>query len=490
MVGFKIKNKDLMLFLSVMVCSLVFFVFADKVRLTKYDIAIIKEQGITNIVPIAIVGSGPAGYSAGLYSARSSFKTVDWEGDNPGGLLMNTSEVENWPGILRKMGPAIMEDLREQAASFGMIPIRQTIEKVDFNQWPFLLTTEDGEKIHALTVIVATGASPRMLGIPGEQEYSGGKGVATCARCDALFFKDKEVIVVGGGDSAAEDAMQLAPHAKKVTIFVRKPAMAASAIMQKHLTGYANIQVRYGIEVHEVLGDGKKVTGVRLFNTKEQAYSDFPIDGVFVAVGHIPTTWIFKDSLPLDKHGYIEVLGKSQKTVIEGVYAAGDVEDVTYRQAGVAAGSGIKAAIDAITFLTSIGYTTEFQKEIEPLLYKEQKTNNAAHASAQAIAAQNVDQITKLVHDSSELVVIDVHAEYCPPCQIMLPVVDRLAVEYSNRVKFVTVDFDGELVQPFLKEYNIKKAPHLLFFKNGVLVDRLAKTLTHKEFTALLDELM
>ena len=454
-----------------------------------YDLSILRDRGITNIIPIAVIGSGPAGLSAGLYGARSAFGTVVFEGDKPGGLLTETTYVENWPGIIRKMGPEIMDDMREQGIPFGMKPIAETIEKVDLNQWPFVLYTSDGTKIHALTVIVATGASPRMLGIPGEQEYSFGKGVATCARCDALFYQGREVVVVGGGDSAVEDAMQLAPYASKVTVIVRKPAMRASATMQKHMKGYSNISVMYNVVPQEVLGNGEEVTGIRLLNNKENTYSDFKTDGVFIAIGHIPSTQLFKDFLPMGDHGYIEVLGRSQKTAIEGVYAAGDAQDSRYRQAGVAAGNGIKAGIDAATFLTDLGYNADLQKKLSDLMYKP-RSDEDDDGGTEIVHVKTLNQLTQIVKNFQGLVFVDVYADYCPTCMQMLPVVDRAAQEYAGRVQFIKVDMDDEGAQSLLEKYNVRKVPHILIFKNGQLTNEMKTTLTYKELTELIDGLL
>ena len=421
-----------------------------------------------NIVPIAVLGSGPAGLSAAIYGARGNTKTVVIEGDKPGGLLTDTTDVENWPGIPSAMGPAIMEQVKGQAEQFGAVFLADSVEKVDFSQWPFVLKTEDERTLHALAVIIATGATPRTLGIPGEQEYWG-KGVSTCAVCDARFYKGEDVIVIGGGDSAAEEAMQLAPYAKSVTIMVRKEYMRAAGRMQDLLKGVKNISIKYNVEVKEVKGDDTHVTAVKVYNNKTNEISDMPLTGVFLAIGHIPNSQLFSKFVKTDPNGYIELEGRSQKTSIPGVFAAGDVEDHVYRQAGVASGSGIKAALDAFNFLMDLGYNAAFEKKLQEqgklFTVKKKKSENVV-TSLNSISA--FDQA--IAQDKP--VVVDFWAEFCPSCVQMIPVFEEVAAEFKDAMHFYKVDLGEKALEPLMRTYGIEAIPLLLIFKSGKVVAR------------------
>ncbi len=232
---------------------------------SRYDFS--QLAGKKNVYPIVIIGSGPAGLSAGLYGARAKKKTLVIEGAKPGGLLTETSYVENWPGFKAILGRELMKELKEQAAHFGASFLEDSVEKVDFSKWPYEIYTEDGKIIYALTVIIATGASPSPLNIPGEKEFWG-RGVTTCAICDAPFYANKNVVVIGGGDSAIAEAIQLSAYANKITILVRKDKMRAAATNQELLIGYPKVSIIYNIEPKEILGDAKHVTGIKLYNTK------------------------------------------------------------------------------------------------------------------------------------------------------------------------------------------------------------------------------
>ena len=306
---------------------------------------------------------GPAGLSAAVYGGRAGFNVLVFEGSMPGGLLTQTTMVENWPGNIEIMGPEVIKNLKAQATKWGAKFSLDLVEKVDFTQWPFKLETADGHVIYALSVILATGATPRYLGIPGEKEFWG-RGVTTCAVCDAPFYKGEDVVVVGGGDSAAEEAMQLAPYAKNITVLVRADKMRASVAMQNRLKEFSHIKVRYNVQIKEVLGNDVQVTGITLLNNKDNTTEHMPISGVFLAVGHIPNTVFLKDAIKLEPSGHIHLPDRTQQTTVKGVFAAGDVADDRYRQAGVSAGHGISAALDATFFLNEIGFKEEHQAEI------------------------------------------------------------------------------------------------------------------------------
>ena len=360
--------KNTIFFLTGALVSALFFygyqMWGDQECTIPSGINLKKVLNEENVVPALVIGSGPAGNAAALYLARSGIgKVLVITGSKPGGLLTETTWVENWPGIERALGPDIMQRSKEQAERFGVEFVYGSVESVNFSQWPFAATLEDGKTIKALSVVIATGASPRKLGVPGEDTYWA-HGVTSCAKCDAPFFKGKNVIVVGGGDSAIEEASILSPYAKEVTILVRKARMRAAAIGQTHLGELSNVKVLYNHKVQKITGDGKEVTGVELLNSQTGETSSIPIDGVFLAIGHIPNSVPFRDVIKLVKGGYIKVLGRGQQTSICGVFAAGDVEDAEYKQAGTAAGDGIKAGLDAVSFLHSLGMTKEIAEQL------------------------------------------------------------------------------------------------------------------------------
>jgi thioredoxin reductase (NADPH) len=303
-----------------------------------------------------IIGSGPAGYTAAIYTARAGLKPVVYTGPEPGGQLMMTTEVENFPGYPNgTMGPEMMEDLKKQAERFGTEVRFGLITKVDFSTEVgdiHKLTVDESKIIEAETVIISTGATAKYLGLESEQRLIGG-GVSACATCDGFFYKGQDVVVIGAGDTAAEEATYLSNICNKVTILVRKDYMRASKAMQNRVEKTENIEVMFNTEVDEVLGD-TVVEGVRVFNNKTNEKQVLDVTGYFVAIGHKPNTEIFKGILDMDDIGYLSTKGKSTKTNLPGVFAAGDVQDNEYRQAITAAGTGCMAALDSERYLGSL----------------------------------------------------------------------------------------------------------------------------------------
>lgn len=301
-------------------------------------------------IDVLILGSGPAGYTAAIYAARAGLKPVVYMGGQPGGQLTITTDVENFPGYPDGVqGPQMMMDLQGQAERFGTEVKYGLATSVDFSKYPLKVTIDESEEITARSVVIATGASARWLGLPSEDRLNG-KGVSACAVCDGFFFKGQDVAVVGGGDSAAEEASYLSKICNKVYMIVRRDEMRASKIMQQRVQNARNIEVLWNSVTDEILGENE-VEAVRILNKVTGEKTDVPISGFFVAIGHTPNTEIFKDYLDIDKQGYIKTEAGSVKTNIPGVFAAGDVQDKIYRQAITAAGSGCMAALDAEKFL-------------------------------------------------------------------------------------------------------------------------------------------
>ncbi len=303
-------------------------------------------------VDVLIIGSGPAGYTAAIYTSRAGLKTLLYKGDQPGGQLTITSDVENYPGYPDGvLGPQMMIDFENQASRFGAEIKSGMIKDVDFQADNLKATAEDGNVIETKTVIISTGASAKWLNLESEQRLNG-KGVSACAVCDGFFFKNQVVAVVGGGDTAAEEALYLSKLTSEVHLIVRRDEMRASTIMQNRVLENKKINIHWNSEVKEVLGDDA-VTGIRIFNNISNEISNINLQGLFIAIGHKPNTDIFKDYLDMDENGYIKTIPGSSQTNIKGVFATGDAQDHIYRQAVTAAGSGCMGALDAERFISN-----------------------------------------------------------------------------------------------------------------------------------------
>ena len=299
---------------------------------------------------IVIIGSGPAGLTAAIYAARANLSPLVFEGLQPGGQLTITTEVENFPGFAHPIeGPELMDAMREQAIRVGATVEMNFVTNVDLSQRPFKLTLDSGDEVYTKTLIIATGASAKWIGIPSEQELQN-RGVSACATCDGFFFRNKDVVVVGGGDTAMEEAIYLSKMCNSVTVIHRRDTLRASKAMADRAMANPKIKFEWNSEVSEIKDVSlNKVTGVILKNTVDGSLKEISCDGVFVAIGHTPNTMLFIDQLPMDENGYLITNGV--KTPVEGCFAAGDVWDTQYRQAITAAGMGCQAAIDAVRYL-------------------------------------------------------------------------------------------------------------------------------------------
>ena len=305
-----------------------------------------------NSVDVLIIGSGPAGYTAAIYTSRAGLKTILYKGDQPGGQLTITSDVENYPGYPDGvLGPQMMIDFENQASRFGAEIKTGMINDVDFQDDNLKAVAEDGNIIKSKTVIISTGASAKWLNLDSEQRLNG-KGVSACAVCDGFFFKNQVVGVVGGGDTAAEEALYLSKLTSKVHLIVRRDEMRASTIMQNRVLENEKIKIHWDSEVKEVLGNDN-VTGIDIINNKSNEMSSIKLQGLFIAIGHKPNTDIFKDFLDMDENGYIKTIPGSTQTNIKGVFATGDAQDHVYRQAVTAAGSGCMGALDAERYISN-----------------------------------------------------------------------------------------------------------------------------------------
>lgn len=450
-------------------------VMAKNIQVQKPVLNIQNAEKATDIAPVAIIGSGPAAYSAALYAARAHNSPVVITGNKIGGALTETSYIENFPGRSKVLGTQLMSDMQEQAASFGAKFLQDTIDKVDFSVWPYVLHTEGGKTIHALSVIIATGSTPRRLGLDSEQKYWGkSKGVSTCATCDAPYHEGNNVVVIGGGDSAMEEASQLAKFAKKVTLVVRKDHLKASAIMQDRLQEYPNIEVCYNSEVRDIKGNDTDVTHVELYNNKTDETTSLEVQGVFLAIGHTPNTELFKNFIEIDEQGYITMDGRTQKTSLPGVFAAGDVEDHDYKQAVVAAGRGSIAALDSERFLRDVGFSTAMAEQLKTRFFDGFKDE-----TLKISLIKTIGEFDDMAKDTGKALCIDFYAPYCPSCMGMLPAVESVAYQYSNQANFVKVDLTQS--SELAKKLNISKVPCFIVMKEGQEVGRQDSAMSKKE---------
>ena len=309
----------------------------------------------SNKTKCLIIGSGPAGYTAALYTSRANLEPILYEGNQPGGQLTITTDIENFPGYPEgTSGTQMMDDIRRQAIRFGADVRAGIVTAVDFSKRPFIVTIDDGNTIEAETIIISTGASAKFLGLDDEQKYMG-LGVSACATCDGFFYRKKRVAVVGGGDTACEEALYLSNLAAEVFLIVRKDYLRASKVMQERVFAKENIHVLFNTNTEGLYGE-EFLEGAHLVEfkgTEKETRSDLAIDGFFLAIGHKPNTDVFNGVIEVDEAGYIKTKGQSTATNIEGVFASGDVADPNYRQAITAAGSGCKAALDAERFLAA-----------------------------------------------------------------------------------------------------------------------------------------
>lgn len=423
-------------------------------------------KGKDNLVPFLVLGSGPASLAAALYGARTKVRTVVLKGPKPGGQLTGTSYIENWPGIRKIRGMQVVADCEEQAARFGAVMINDSAKMVDLTQWPYVVTTNEGLTLHAMSLFVGTGSTPRGLGIPGEQEYWG-HGVTTCAICDAPYHKGDTVVVVGGGDSAVEEVLELSSYAKEVKMVIRTDTMKASPSMIERLDTCNNVSIYFNTSLTEIVGTDGKVSSVNVINnkTKETEHWD-DVKGVFLAIGHTPNTAILQGQLETDRLGYIKIKNRTQHTSREGVFAAGDVADPRYKQAGVAAGDGIKAGLDATWWLGKIGFEGNIIKDVEPFFFE-------PHVE-ELLPIQQINSVEEFKaiakRSGDKLVIIDFYTPFCPSCLQMMPIVQWIGTKLESKLLFLKVD--ASIAFDLVKEFKAPKVPYFIVTQYGKIIGR------------------
>lgn len=432
--------------------------------------------GIDNLVPFLVIGSGPACLSAALYGARTNTRTVVIRGNKPGGQLTGTSFIENWPGIVKIRGADIVQQQQDQASHFGAVMVDDTVASVDFAQWPYVITTEEGRVLRAMAVMIGTGATARGLGVPGEHEYWG-RGVTTCAICDAPYHKGDDVVVIGGGDTAMEEALELSSYANTVKVLVRGSELRASAAMIDLVKATNNVTFVFNTVLTSINGNGHHVTSIMIKNTKTNIKEEMAIKGVFLGIGHDPNTKLFEKYLKTDKNRYIKVNCRTQQTSLPGIVAAGDVTDPRYRQAGVAAGDGIKAGLDIVWWLADLGYNSQVQKDLEPYFFDPlmDKKIEISQINGQV----ELDALLADCKKNGELLLLDFYTTACPSCMHMMPVIEWIASKFKGKVQIYKVD--ASLCFDLTKTYHVPDVPHLLLFRDGEIVGRHHSAMTRVE---------
>ena len=438
---------------------------------------------LSDVMPVVIIGSGPAGLAAGVYTIRAGLPTLVIEGQKPGGVLTTTSYIENWPAEERVLGAELMQRFKKQNQLLGVQFLSDQVVDIDFTKWPYKLSTAEGLTINALSVIIATGAKPKSLGLPNEQKYWG-HGVSSCAVCDAPFYKNKNVIVVGGGDSAFEQVLQLAPHVKSVTMLVRKDQVRASKSMQNKVAAINNAKILFNTQITQLFGNDTDLDGVELLDNQTNIKHKIPIDGLFLAIGHDPATQIFKHKLMMDAQDYLILEPGSQQTSVSGVFAAGEVVDHKYRQAGVASGDGIKAALDLTNFMQNIGFNSELDAKLRNQYFDVHNLVDLNKVAKFELAQiSSVAEFETAVLNSKLPVVLDFYTDYCSACLHMLPVYKAVAIEMENKVTCFKIDADA--AEDLVRKLEIKRVPTLIVYQNGELVERIQEVLTKKEMRDL-----
>lgn len=457
-----------------------------------FILAIMTNPNVENVV---IIGSGPAGYTAAIYAGRANLKPIVFEGFQagglPGGQLMTTTEVENFPGFPKGItGPELMDLMKAQAERWGAELYTEDVIEVDLKQRPFTVRSTEREfKTHSL--IIATGATAKRLGLPCEEQFWS-RGISACAICDGAtpIFHGAELAVVGGGDSAAEEAIYLTKYGSKVNLLVRSDKMRASKAMQDRVLSNPKIHIHWNTEPVDVFGNGH-MEGVRIRNNKTGEESELHVKGLFYAIGHTPNTSLFKGQIELDEVGYIVTKPGSPETSVEGVFAAGDVQDHEYRQAITAAGSGCMAAMLAERWLSANGLIQEFHQvsqtpdnELEP-----QPTSNRTPTDDEfdlnATRHQGSYALRKLFHESDRLIVVKYVAPGCGPCHTLKPILNKVVDEFDGKIHFVEIDIDKD--REIAENAGITGTPTVQFFKNKELLKEVKGVKQKSEYRQLIE---
>lgn len=448
---------------------------------------------------LVIIGSGPAGYTAAIYAARANLKPFVFEGFQagglPGGQLMTTTEVENFPGFPEGItGPQLMDRMKAQAIRWGAELYTEDVTFVDFSQRPFVIRSDERE-VRAHSVIIATGATARRLGLPCEGEFWS-RGISACAICDGAtpIFRGAELAIVGGGDTAAEEALYLTKYGDHVHMLVRTEKMRASKAMQDRVFKNPRITVHWNTTPVDVLGENGSMTGVRLRDTRTGEESDLPVKGLFYAIGHTPNTSLFKGQIELDDVGYIVTKHGSVETNVEGVFAAGDVQDHEYRQAITAAGTGCMSAMLAERWLSINGLAQEFhqteasEKPAEAAPAKKTEEEQAAGFDVATTRHEGGYALRKLYHESDRLIMVKYASPQCGPCHTLKPILSKVVDEFDGKIHYIEIDIEQD---PDIAEAaGVVGTPTIQFFKHKDKVGELKGVKQKSQYRETIESLM
>lgn len=430
---------------------------------------------------LVIIGSGPAGYTAAIYAARANLKPFVFEGYQagglPGGQLMTTTEVENFPGFPKGIqGPQLMDLMKAQAIRWGAELVTEDVTSVDLNQRPFLIRSDERE-VKAHSIVIATGATAKRLCLPSEGQFWS-RGISACAICDGAtpIFRAAELAVIGGGDSAAEESVYLTKYGSHVHLLVRQKEMRASKAMQDRVLSNPKITVHWNVEVTDVFGEANHMKGVHLKNNQTGEESELHVKGLFYAIGHTPNTSLFKDQIDLDEVGYVVVKPGSVETSVEGVYAAGDVQDHEFRQAITAAGTGCMAAMLAERWLSARGLVQEFHQAPEeevthPAAARKTDDEQAVEFNPEFTRHAGGFALRKLFHESDRLIMVKYASPTCGPCHTLKPILDKVVDEFDGKMHYIEIDIEAD--PDIAEQGGVTGTPTIQFLKNKGLVTQM-----------------
>ena len=444
---------------------------------------------------LVIIGSGPAGYTAAIYAARANLKPSVFEGFQagglPGGQLMTTTEVENFPGFPQGItGPELMDKMKAQAVRWGAELYTEDVLEVDLSQRPFVVRSEEQE-VRTNSIVIATGATAKRLGIASEHQFWS-RGISACAICDGAtpIFHGAPLAVIGGGDSAAEESIYLTKYGSQVNMLIRGEKLRASKAMQDRVLNNPKIKVHWNTEVDDVFGNEHHMEGLKVRNTKTGETSELHVKGLFYAVGHTPNTSLFKGQLKLDDVGYIVTKPGSVETSVEGVYAAGDVQDHEYRQAITAAGTGCMAAMLAERWLSASGLIQEFHQvaetpdnELEP--EPVQTAAPTQEFDLNATRHQGGYALRKLFHDSDRPLLVKYVSPGCGPCHTLKPILNKVVDEFDGKIHFVEIDISQE--QAIAEQAHVSGTPTVQLFKNQELLTEIRGIKPKSQYRQLIE---
>lgn len=440
----------------------------------KYSVE--KVEQLENIIPVAVIGSGPAGLSAAMYTARAKFKTVIFVGETPRGQLNQARSVENWPAKPKTAGSSLMNELEQQAKSFGAELLTETITNVNLMCWPFELESSNGRIYRALSIIIATGLTPKKPDIPGANKYWG-RGLGACAICESSFNKEEDAVVIGNGKAAAELVLHIIANARHVTVVAKEPEFKSSEKLDEQIKACKNVTIKTNTEALRINGNNSSVLSVTVKDIVSNKRSDIPAKLVLCALGFAPMTDLFKAYIHLDSHGYIKVKGRTQKTSRKGVFAAGTVEDRQYGKASISAAAGTKAGLDAIAFLESIGFNAYKAKELDHLLY-----HASPRAEVHIPVITSKEDFEKILKEARGPVIADFFMPMCPACMRLMPHFESIAQKYQDEKNFIKVDVSKDI--SIAKNLAITSVPKVIVFNKGAEAKRCEPARDEKDLKA------